>query len=310
MRKLSAQQMLQAALIVIALVLAAVLTVLALAHVRPEHVATPASTAPVDDQATESSAPANEPTGTPPNESPAPTGELVTFTPAEERFLTHDEGALWRGVAGTCGVTAPVIERSVDGGVTWEDVTPVDLAEGQLLALQPFMQTEAQIVALVGAECKLQAMRTFTQGVAWRSYPDVLVSSTYVDPVTPGQVVLQGESRQAPCEAPHGLRELNGSAVLLCEGVAYQLSADSDWQPLSASNVVSAAIIDENTTAAAHLTAECEGIMVAPDASTTEPSTNPAHCIAASEEAAVALTASAESFYVWAGDEWFSIARD
>lgn len=162
--------------------------------------------------------------------SPTPTPTAVSTAPgAAERFLAAGGGVLWRATAGTCGGTAPTLERSTDAGATWSDVTPGYLGVGQILALEPFAGDQAQIVALVGSACQAQALRTFTAGQFWASYPDALAASTYVDPVDSTRVVTPSGTIAGPCPAPWGVRADSGATALVCDGAAYQLTASRTW---------------------------------------------------------------------------------
>ncbi len=166
--------------------------------------------------------------------SPSPTAATpaTTVVPgAAERFLSVGEGAMWRATAGECGGAEPLLERSTDDGATWQDVTPRYRGIGQILSLDAFGGTEAEMVALMGDGCELQALRTFTQGRFWEPYPDVLAASTYVDPARPGTVVVAGSATDAPCPAPWGVRAASGTIGVICEGTAYRL-AEGEWQPV------------------------------------------------------------------------------
>src|SRR3546814_11031113 len=103
---------------------------------------------------------------------------------------------MWRGIAGECGAAAPLIERSGDGGQSWEDVTPGYRGIGQVISLDSFAGTEAETVARMGAGCETQALRTFTQGEFWEPYPEVLAASRYADPAEIGRAPC----RERVCE--------------------------------------------------------------------------------------------------------------
>ena len=133
---------------------------------------------------------------------------------------TVGSGALWRGTAGACGGAAPTLERSRDGGDTWNDVTPRYLGIGQLLSVEAFAGSEAQIVARMGDDCELQALRTFTQGRFWESHPEALAASTYVDPADPTKVVIADADVTAPCATPWGART---------DGVPAPATSPSSW---------------------------------------------------------------------------------
>ncbi|MEJ1156006.1 hypothetical protein [Microbacterium marmarense] len=201
--------------------------------------------------------------------SPTPSVQAtVSFDPAKERFLTVGSGVMWRGIAGECGSVAPVIERSLDDGETWVDVTPTYREIGQLLALESFADGQAEVIALVGADCEPQALRTFTQGEFWEPYPEVLASATFISPDASGTVVMAGVEVEAPCDAPHGIRTAGANVVLICDWMAYvgnvELASESggdEWNAVDAQDVI-AITTTTDSVAVAHLDESCDGLAV------------------------------------------------
>ncbi len=180
---------------------------------------------------------------TPQQSSASPTPTATPSTPgADERFLAIGTGAMWRATAGGCGGSAPVIERSVDGGATWRDVTPTYRGIAQVLSLDPLAGDQAEVVAGMGPGCEVQALRTFTGGEFWEPYADVLAASTYLAPQDPASVVTPAGAVAAPCPTPWGLRSSRGTVGLICDGTAYQ-RAGSAWQPVG-TDAVAVAIRD------------------------------------------------------------------
>ena len=210
---------------------AVVLVVLALLHARGEAPTGTPRPVPTFDAPQDSTA------------SPTPTPTVTPSTPgADERFLAIGTGAMWRATAGGCGGPAPVIERSVDGGATWTDVTPTYRGIAQVLSLDPLAGDQAEIVAGMGAGCEVQALRTFTGGEYWEPYADVLAASTYLAPQDPASVVTPAGAVAAPCPSPWGLRSSRGTVGLICDGTAYQ-RASSTWQQVG-TDAVAVAIRD------------------------------------------------------------------
>jgi hypothetical protein len=180
---------------------------------------------------------------------------------AEERLLSVGSGRMWRGTAGDCGVTAPLIERSTDGGATWDDVTPTYRGIGGLLSLDAFAQTEAEIVAEMGAGCEIQALRTFTQGEFWEPYPEVLAASRYLDTAATPSVVTPQGAVPAPCAAPRSFRAQGEIVALVCDGVPQRL-VDGAWVTLPTQDVAALAATSDSVLTAA-TAPECTGVQVA-----------------------------------------------
>lgn len=236
---------------------------------------------------------------------PTPTSEPVEAAPRDaERFLAVGTGpgsnVWWRGVAGACGGTPPLIERSTDAGVTWADVTPLYRGAAQLAALDAFDQTEAEIVVGVGSTCELQAMRTFTQGQFWESYPDALAASRFVTLTDPATVQLPSGPTAAPCANARSLRARGDVVALICDSTAF-FATDGEWVAVPAPDAAAVAIEGQDMIVA-HATADCAGLTVASysggDAAATQST-----CVAGLDPAAatsIALTASGVA--IWNGD--------
>jgi hypothetical protein len=286
---------LSAALVAVLVVVVGVLAALAISKSRAgvvEGTPRPVPTFSVDST--------QSPTATP---APAPTaGSTTTATfvapgPAE-RFLSAGDGVLWRGTAGACGEVEPTLERSTDGGEAWTDVTPRYLGIGQLLAVDAFAGSEAEIVALMGDDCEVQALRTFTQGRFWESYEDVLAASTYVDPDDAATVVTPDGDVAAPCATAWGVRAAGSVTGIICDGTAYALT-EGGWQP-SATAALGVAVADGELVAATSI-ADCVGLSItsstvvcAEDASSSGP---------------VAVAASDDALLIWSADTWSTAER-
>ncbi len=238
------------------------------------------------------------PTATP---TPTPTVTVAAATGPGQRFLATSEGVWWRATAGQCGSIEPLLERSTDAGQTWSDVTPRYLGIGQILSLSPYAADQGQMVALMGADCTLQGMRTFTDGQFWEPNGDILASSTYIDPANALAVVTPAGTLDAPCGAPTGVRAGDGTTAVICGSDASQSTDAATWSPLGQAGVLALTVSgDGQVTTARADAASCDGMLVAePGAATCIPSIP--------TDAPVAVTLDGEGVpWVWAGDTFVS----
>lgn len=234
---------------------------------------------------------------------PDPSIPATAVSPAEERFLSIGAQAWWRGVAGQCGAVEPLIERSIDNGQTWIDVTPRYLGVAELLSLNAFTPTEAEMVVKVGGNCEVQALRTFTQGEFWEPNPDVLATSRFVDRVTRGQVDLGQETVPGPCVRSTGVRAWETVVALLCDNSAWVWDS-TGWVSLDGPQRALALDVNDEAVWVAGLTPECDGIAVAAlGGVTAEPPVAPACVADADPFSPLAIAASGEVVALWSGDE-------
>ncbi|MDX2377646.1 hypothetical protein M4I32_12625 [Microbacterium sp. LRZ72] len=272
-------------------VLVIVLALLALDRGRGDEA--DASTAPVPSFTPhETSTPSPTPT---PEETPDAVGPVDR---ADERFLAVGaDGVVWRAVAGSCadGIQ-PLIERSTDGGQSWNDVTPLYREVRQVASLVPIAGSQAEIVAAIGDECEVDLLRTFTQGEFWEPYPDELASASYIDPATAATVIIAGEPVDAPCPEARSLATQGGAIALVCDGEVATWTGDA-WESAGTTSAVAVTLLDSAPVAAVAAVAaeECEGLELADAAGTA--------CLDGTDPAApTALAPSGTTTWLWNGD--------
>ena len=235
-----------------------------------------------------------------PSPSPAPT--LTPIARADERFLTaSSEGVIWRGIAGSCADGAdPLIERSTDGGGTWNDVTPLYRGVAQITRLDAFAGTQAQAVALLDGDCSIDGLRTFTQGRFWESYDEVLATSSFIQGDDPARVVSPDRVIGAPCDSARGLRGAGTTLALVCDGEAFRLAGDS-WQQLDVDGAV-AVTVNDSSFIVAHLTPDCAGLALT---RVSDASNFVVACVEGLDpDAPTTIEVSGESVLVWSGSSF------
>lgn len=231
-----------------------------------------------------------------PSATPSTSSTADAVPRGAERFLTVGANAMWRGVAGVCDQTPPVIERSGDNGESWQDVTPTYRGIAQVRALTSFGGANATTVIDTEDDCATSALTTFSDGEFWELYDDMFAAASFL-PANPGAAVIDGQSVAAPCAAPSGLR-VNGSAALLCDGTAFA-RADDAWVPLTPGAVAVAA--DAEGVVAAHSSTNCDGLQLTRYDGDAPIDLGCAPNITPDEPLAIDLDDS--DVVIWAGDE-------
>lgn len=281
-------------------VLTILLTLLALDHVRTRPADADVTPAPAFTQ------PARETPSPTPSD---PSATVASYDRSQERFLTASAGAVWRGTAGQCGTVEPLLERSADGGETWTDVTPHYLGIGQLVSLGPFADGQAEIIALMGDDCELQALRTFTQGQFWESYPDVLATSQYVSPADAGSIVRAGSSIAAPCSDARSLHATGQQLATVCDGTAYVLEQSGGWLALPPAGATGLNLGADNIVVV-HISKRCDGVTLTRYSTLLEEEPEEVGCSdVAQSDTPIAIATSGEDILVWAGTTTSAVSR-
>lgn len=241
-----------------------------------------------------------------PTPTPTPTPEPV-FERESERFLAASSGTLWRAVAGACGASDPLIERSNDDGESWIDVTPHYVGIAQVASLDGLSADAAEAVAAVGSDCEPQALRSYTNGEFWASYPDVLAASRYVDLADPATVQLGAAGPvDAPCDLAHGLRALRQTVALVCDEIAY-VWRDDEWAALPGTDAAAVAIAGSDVYSA-HVTAECAGLTLTRFSGGDPDDGSSAGCAEVEDAASpAAVVVQGDDILVWSGDDLVTV---
>ena len=293
MQRLGAARWVAIAGIAVLVAAVAVLVYAALQHANPESTGGEAQPVPTFTLGAEA-----------PTPTPTPTEAPVSLE--QTRFLAIGSEVWWRATAGSCTGPAPVVERSYDQGESWTDVTPAYLGITQVQTLEAFSARDAELVAAM-AGCEPQALRTYTRGEFWDSYPDVLAASRYIDPRDAGSVHLPSGPVPAPCPAAFGLHAFGDIVTLVCDGRAWSRSGD-EWVALSPERVLAVAI-DDGDVLVAHRADDCSGVAVSRVAAATPDSASTIGCAESTDPASpAAIAAIGDDVIVWSGESLSSIA--
>lgn len=136
----------------------------------------------------------------------------------------------WRVFAGTCDKGGATIERTSDGGATWEHVT------SPLRTLTRLQPREPGAAFVVGADrsCKPQLRSTVDHGDSWAATAPASLA-WYIDPRNPRVVHAPGAGPTKPCPGQGAAIDLaasgtGGASVLCGDGsVLKTASGGSTW---------------------------------------------------------------------------------
>ena len=238
---------------------------------------------------------------------PAPVPTTKPAGPRDaERFLAAGSGAgsnvWWRAVAGECGRAQPFVERSIDQGATWTDVSPLSNGATQIASLDAFEQVQAELVVGTGPSCEPQALRTYTEGEFWESYPNVLALSRFIQFRDPSFVASPVGPIAAPCTDGRSLRARGALVAIVCDGLAYVAREGATWVQLPATEVSSLSISGDGVMVA-HVEDGCDGIALTRYAAGDPAQPGPSDCAQSADGSqATAIADSAAGTLVWSGD--------
>jgi hypothetical protein len=181
----------------------------------------------------------SEPTATPSPTAPKTLAATPVVSVPPTRILAAVDGTTaWRALTGSCPATPVSPELTTDSGATW--ATKDATGPTKVTAVQSLSATSGKIVSLVGlaaADCAPQFVKTFVGGDNFKSYPDKLDGSWYVNPADRATVHSPAGDAPAPCPSVIALAPRNeNSAAVLCANQTVFTTTDGaqTWSPAKA----------------------------------------------------------------------------
>lgn len=199
-----------------------------------------------------------------PTPSPTPSAAPAAQSAIELGFLAPvDEEVAWRATPGSCTGPDAVIERTTDGGATWQAVGPVELGIHEVLALSAVDDTTARVVVRVGEACGTTAIATFTEGDFWNEYPETVADFAYADPATGTTVQVDGVAVTAPCVQVRQVQQRSDSTGALCDDALLELPTGSAaWLSMTVPHIAAIAASDDGYTLARSGVSDCAGLAI------------------------------------------------
>jgi hypothetical protein len=190
--------------------------------------------------------------------SPTPTPSAVPSSSQPLGFLSAVSATeAWRATPGSCTDDRAVLERSTDGGASWQAVdVAFDLRTVVALEAGP---ERVSVLGGVGDACGREFWSSYTAGQFWEEYPDQAATVDFAD-VDSATVSLGGESVPAPCPAPVRARADGSTSVVSCaDSVVTRTGADG-WTAVPVPGLLDVTTLDGEHLAAVSGVASCDGV--------------------------------------------------
>ena len=267
-----------------------------------------APAAPQTEELPVATAPQLAPTET---STPEPTAAASTFILTEAVTPTRIITALnattaWRAQTGPCPATAAEPEYTLDGGVTWTktDATgPTGVTAIQSIAVEA--DGIASLVALAGADCAPEFVKTFVSGENYRAYDEQLADTWHIDLADLSTIETPAGTVVSPCDEVVALvASTPTEAAALCSDQSIVMTDSSGvrWtEPVSVQNAVALSVSAGGYRLASVGQSDCVGIQVA----TISPilaSVVTTGCLATDltiDSEAVGISEAAGSIWIW-----------
>ena len=241
----------------------------------------------------------------------APAASAIAAVPPT-RFLSGvDDTTAWRAVTGECPAAQAEPELTTDSGTSWTTTNatgPTEITAPQ--SLDATSESIVEFVGLSGVDCAPDFVQTFVGGDTFKSYPDKLASSWFVDPADRATVHSPAGETTAPCDSVIALAPRDAdSAALLCadQTVFTTTDAAAAWSsPITIPGAVNLAVTGAGYAVAAVGLPECAGVQLIALSDESREVT-PMGCLLVEAPAeitpgSVAISEAADILWLWVGE--------
>lgn len=242
-----------------------------------------------------------------PNTAPA----ASTTQPPTRLVSALDADTAWRSVTGDCGTSEAVLERTDDGGATWETFPIYPDTDARSVSVLRAVDSDfVYMVGERGTDCSPIWVGTFTAGNDWREFSEQLSDTWYVDDLDRSVVYAPGGASNTVCESVASLAVTSDTeAAALCSDQTLILTDDggATWgEPLPVAGAVAIDKSDSGYVVASLGQPDCAGIRVSNLDLSDSNAAEPIGCLPL-EESQLDLGTPAISFadgilWLWAGD--------
>ena len=244
--------------------------------------------------------------GSPRSSSTPSAEEESKVAPAERLLIADSAREAWRATVGDCE-TPGRVERSIDGGDTWQPVIETGLAPIVRVGIDA--AGDFYTIGGAGENCSARY-------VAYSADGDVIAQTNspqgvwFTHPRDGNRVYGPDGTRATPCKEAQvvGIASRDNEALLVCSNGSVMASSDSgeSWEEAGELQGTMAVGSGGSRYWVAGTDGNCDGISVRPfTLSEGELSPGPSHCAPVSDVSpgGVAIDVSGDAIWVWAGRE-------
>lgn len=248
-----------------------------------------------------------------PTPAPTPTPEItpVISIPPTRILAAFDATTAWRALTGECPSATAAPEFTTDSGETWKSTEATETTE--ITALQRIKVSGPRVASMIGfnqADCAPQFVKTYVAGDTYKSYPEEVDSTWFVNPADRATVHSPTGNVAAPCASVIALapRDADAAAVLCADQAIFTTTdAAATWSAaVPAPGAVNLTATQSGYIYTAVGLPECAGVqLIALSAKSLK--IEPAGCLAVEMPADtmpgnVAVAEAAGTVWLWAGN--------
>ncbi|GMA30382.1 WD40/YVTN/BNR-like repeat-containing protein [Litorihabitans aurantiacus] len=253
-------------------------------------------------------------TSAPPEEMEEPDTEnsqaaAIPVTTAVRQIVGVDDETAWRATLASCGQGAAIVERTLDGGASWE-ATELDVD-----SVVRLRATDASSAFVVGAvqDCATALAATTDGGDTWNRADATLSSAWFLAPTD--RTFVAGPRGDAPVPCPAEAVDLAAvdaqRGAVLCQDGSIAVSDDGGQSWTTTVSVAGARALTQDGPSYAVATFEgpCEALSIYDVSSAGQAQAEPFSCAPVASAAEVAVSVTGDLMWVWSGSE-LAISRD
>lgn len=232
---------------------------------------------------------------------PSPPTPLQPPTLASRQIVAVEPGIAWRATLASCGHGGAVIERTLDGGTSWQ-TTAAEIAS--VVRLRAAGSTSAFVVG-AGADCATALESTFDGGESWSRADTSLSTAWYLAPTD--RSFVSGPRGDGPVPCGTGAVDLAAldaqRGAILCQDGSLSVSVDGGGSWSSSVSVAGGRAVAQSGSGyvVATFEGQCDQLSLYMVGAGGEADVEPFACVPTRPAAEVAVAVLDSAVWVWSG---------